>query len=73
VVRGYCVLLFMVLAGIVSCASKEQVYEGLYQGFSSANETQMTRDPSYDPVREQDRKKQSYQDYKYEREQELKK
>lgn len=68
--KAHCVLLVVILLGTVSCANKEQVYEGMYQGFSSADETRRTRDPSYDPVQAQNARKQSYQDYK--REQALK-
>jgi formaldehyde-activating enzyme involved in methanogenesis len=68
-IRLYCVgtvlLLLFVTAG---CADKEQVYQGMYQGFSTLHEARMAEDPSYDSVQARDRNVPGYQEYKKDRE-----
>ncbi len=67
--RLYCVIaVLLMLAGTISCTNKEQVYEGLYNAFSSVDETRRTEDPSYDSVQARDKDDPSYQEYKRERE-----
>jgi hypothetical protein len=63
--RIYCVVTVLgMLSGIVGCADREQVYQGIYQGFSTVHETRMTEDPSYDPVQAREQNVPGYQEYK---------
>ncbi|HID03977.1 MAG TPA: hypothetical protein EYP18_12360 [Desulfobacterales bacterium] len=62
---GTVLLLLFIAAG---CADKEQVYQGMYKGFSTVHELRMTEDPSYDPVQARDRNSPGYQEYKRDRE-----
>jgi len=66
--KVYCVMFVLLLVGATSCTNKEQLYQGMYQGFSSVSETRRTEDPSYDPVRAREQNPQSYQEYKRARE-----
>ena len=67
--RLYCVMaVLLMLAGTISCTNKEQVYEGLYNAFSSFDETRRTENPSYNSVQARDKNDLSYQKYKRERE-----
>ncbi len=64
-VRIYCVVTVLgMLYGMVGCADKEQVYQGMYQSFSTIHETRMTEDPSYDPVQAREQNVPGYQEYK---------
>lgn len=64
-VRIYCVVTVLgMLSGMVGCADKEQVYQGMYQSFSTIHETRMTEDPSYDPVQAREQNVPGYQEYK---------
>lgn len=63
-----CVLLS---CATVSCSNKEHIFEGMYKGMSSAEESKMAGHPSYDPLQNQAHEKPSYQEYKRERELEI--
>lgn len=58
----------LLICTAVSCSNKEQILEGLYKGMSSAEESRMARDPSYDPLQNKERDRTSYQEYRRERE-----
>lgn len=68
VLSASCVMLLFAMA---SCSNKEQVFEGMYKGMSSAEESRMSRHPSYGPLHMQENDKPSYQEYTREREQEI--
>jgi hypothetical protein len=64
-VRIYCVVTVLgLLAGIAGCADREQVYQGMYQSFSTIHERRMTEDPSFDPVQARDHNVPGYHEYK---------
>ena len=64
--RIYCIVTVVsMLLGIAACcADREQMYQGVYQSFSTVHESRMTEDPSYDPVQARDQNVPTYQEYK---------
>lgn len=71
-IRIYCVVAVLcVLSGIVGCADREQMYQGVYKGFSTVHENRMTEDPSYNPAEARDHEVPGYQEYKRNRDLQL--
>jgi hypothetical protein len=66
-VRIYLAALILFMAGMTGCSKKEQVYQGMYKGFSQVNENRQSEDPSFDPAQAGEQTPQTYQEYKRDR------
>lgn len=66
-----CSIVLLLLAMLVGCSGKEQVYEGLYKGLGAAEQYRQTENPSYDPIKASEQQQPEYREYKREREESL--